>query len=935
MPLTKIDPIVKPDKNGKLGALFIIAASETTFAEDPIYAKFFDVLDRKITNGWAMYALDSNPRQIGSPSEVDEIVEKNKARIWKMIAHYNPQVVVVFGVNTMRAINPDLRMLPPKHIAHYIHSVKSPYTKQEQAFLCMTQPRTMLTNHFETLTAKEDFVRLGMLARGKHYWKEGNVIDLDSDKAAEDYIDFLLEEHRGWVAYDTETRNLNMAHNNILGVMQFATDDQNGYVLYWDHAYNKRDRERDKLVLAPKLRKLFGGQSNIAGWAMHNAQFDTAQTRNHFKIDWWPKTIFDTLLYTHHLDQNRGDKSRKSAMVYSEGGYSLKQCACEFLGYRGYDAETLSSRKDGGVLDLPYDKLTRYAGQDGFVTYRLLTYLQSWASSIGVKEKVNRFSRVIHSRAIKAFQTMTTTGMIADPEQLAMLDKPGSVLDAESKRISAEFKKDPVVQKINLELLKKKTNASVFWDVPWVFDISKPASRNLLFFTSPSGRQYPKNDDGKYSCDDKFQEKYKDQDPLVGLLATHTEIEKLRSSYVKKIGIALKTARHNKTDLVDGRVHSRYLLHGTKTGRLSSVGPNMQQVPRADNQYKKPVKSIFTTPTGTIILQGDFAAAEVRMWGSLSQDEFLCKLLTDSFNKRAAYRSNPTDERLRDEAELMADIHKQTASLMFGLKLKDVTKDIRTITKGITFGLIYGRGRRSIAVQLKRSEEETGVLCDKFFSQFPGGVAWLDEQKAFCQRNGFVETPFGRRRYLPWVFSNDEGFAASALRQSINTPVQSASGDFATLSISLLSEEICKKRLSRHFKLINAVHDSTLLEIPASVDALAEASAMMRHNFTIRSRDICAEEFGFETRAPMDIDMEVSQWKMKRCKKCGNTYKFHKDKCDASVKGPDGKPAKDSEGNDIKCKHTDFEVVKTNGGWGTLIGLDETMSGYRAAALGF
>lgn len=168
MPLTKIEPVVKPDQNGRLRALFIIAASDVSFAEDPIYAKFFDVIDRKITNGWAMYALDQQPRQIESTSEVDEIVEKNRTRLWKMIAHYKPQVVVVFGVNTMRAINPDLRMLPPKHINHYIHSVKSPLTHQDQAFLCMTQPRTMLTNHFETLTAKEDFVRLSMLSHGKH-----------------------------------------------------------------------------------------------------------------------------------------------------------------------------------------------------------------------------------------------------------------------------------------------------------------------------------------------------------------------------------------------------------------------------------------------------------------------------------------------------------------------------------------------------------------------------------------------------------------------------------------------------------------------------------------------------------------------------------------------------------------------------------------------
>lgn len=928
-----IQPIVRQDSEGRVKVLCIIACVDRQFTEDETFQQFARIMDNKI-GSWALHSLYPEETVINTQAEVDDIVAKNGWKLWKLVERYKPEAVVVFGANSMKGLSPDLKLSSNKHIIHYIHVLKSP-TGLSVPFLCMASPRVFLTNKFESLTAKEDIVKLQLLASGKHYWKEGKVIDLNTDKSAEEYIDFLLNDHKGWVAYDTETRNLNVAHNNTLGVMQFATDPHTGYVLYWDHAYNKRDKERDKLVLFPKLRKLFGGSSNIAGWVMHNAQFDVAQTRNHFNVTWSSKTIYDTLLLAHHLDQNRSDKVRLGSMVYGEGGYSLKQCVAEFIGYRGYDAETLTARKDGGVLDLPYDKLTRYAGQDGFATYRLLVYLMSWASAIGVKDKITTFSRVIHSKAIKAFQEMTATGMLVDMQQIETLALPNSILAKEVKRIDGELRKDKTVQIINRELLQKKTNAKTFWEVPWIFNIGKPAGRNMLFFTSEHGRQYPPNDKGKYSCDDKFQERYKDKDPLVKLLSTYTEIAKLKSSYVDKIGIAMRLAKSKRTDLIDGRVHSKYLLHGTKTGRLASVGPNMQQVPRADNDYKKPVKSIFVTPRKRVILQADFAAAEVRMWGSLSEDEFLCRLLTESFLKRAAYRSNPTDERLRDEAELMADIHKQTASLMFAIDIKDVTKAIRTITKGITFGLIYGRGVRSIAEQLQRSEEETQALCDKFFKQFPGGVAWLNEQKQFCSKYGFVETPFGRRRYLPWVFSDDQGIAASALRQSINTPVQSASGDYATLSISLLYEDLCKKKLTKHFKLINAVHDSTLLEIPDSVDALAEACEITRQNFTVKAREICENEFNFEIKAPMDIDMEISQWKAKGCCKCGNHYKFNKTKCDAIVKGPDGKPVKDANDKDLKCGHTDFKVIELNGGWGTLIGLDETMSGYRAAALGF
>jgi DNA polymerase I-like protein with 3'-5' exonuclease and polymerase domains len=344
---------------------------------------------------------------------------------------------------------------------------------------------------------------------------------------------------------------------------------------------------------------------------------------------------------------------------------------------------------------------------------------------------------------------------------------------------------------------------------------------------------------------------------------------------------------------------------------------------------------MYVAPKGNVLFQADFAAAEVRMWGSLSKDAFLCKLLKESFEMRAAYRANPTDPELRERAELMADVHKQTASLMFGVDVKDVDKALRTVTKGITFGLIYGRGEKSIAEQLGRSLDETHELCLKFFSQFPEGVAWLKHMKEFCASHGFVETPFGRRRYMPWVMSGDESLIAGALRQSINTPVQSASGDYATLSIALLQEHLIDHRMTKHFKIVNAVHDSTIIEVPASADAIAEISEATRMCFTTKARQVCKEQFNFETLAPMDVDMEVSQWKAKKCVKCGYEYPVYKSKCGNTVKGPDGKPLKDDNGDPIKCGHTDATIVKLNSGWGTLITLDETTNGYREAALGF
>lgn len=996
---------------------------------------------------------------------------------------FRPKIIVAIGPEMAKTLNPNLASKADRNIVGYIHKMNdAPFTN------IVVLPH-LVSHNFVARNLDEilvTFIKVPFLLDNPHADKEGTIVDLDTDASANEYVDYLLHDYTGFLAYDTETRNLNKRYNNRLACMQFATDDHVGNVLYWNHDYNKRSREHDERVIKPKLKKIFGGHSKIRGLVAHYAQFDISSTRFGLGIDYWGIPTYDTVLLTCLMDQNRDRNDRITQPIPGNSANELKQLVHEFFGYDGYEAEAKAARKDGGLIDLPEPRLTKYSGQDGFAEFRLFKFILYWAKILNRREDLMRFAKYIHSGAIRTFQDMSYTGMLIDMPHVRELELPDSLINKELNRVKNLFKNDPVAQKANLALLKKKTNAVSFWQIPWVFDIAKPGSKSILFFDKENGLGLEPLEPGVLACDDKFQDKYKNI-PQVKWLTEYSEVEKLRNTYISKMSIAITSADKKKTDLVDGRVHPNYNLNGTETGRLSciSVGtpvnivrdmkilphgvsiekvkvgdlaycldnddritvrrveassqtgihgcvkltwslrgitkelvltpdhevrtvfngyvradelsprdlfyaeeiqhdlleyqgayamiavvdsiepvegefpvycltiedhhnffadgvcvkncqkPNLQQIPRADNDFKKAVKSVFTSPEGTIILQGDFAAAEVRMWGSLSQDRFLCELLTNSFNKRAAYRSNPTDKKLRDEAEIMADVHKQTASLMFGVPIEEVDKALRTITKGITFGLIYGRGVRSIAMQLGKTEEETQALCNKFFAQFPDGVAWLNEMKAFVQRNRYVETPFKRRRYLPWVKDEDQGLVASALRQSINTPVQSASGDYATLSISLLHEELNRRKLLKHFKLINAVHDSTLLEIPASVDALAEAATIMRDCFTVKSKNIAESVFGFEMKAPMDIDMEIAQRKAWKCSKCGHVYKAQKEKCDGALLGKDKKPVKDENGKDIKCSHTGRTEVKLNGGWGTLIGLDETMSGYREAALGF
>lgn len=911
------------------------------FEDDPDVQSFLDQV-RRLGCGFTYATI--KPELVTSHASapvVDNVfLRHHQERIFRLLNGTKPTAICTIGQNLTRTLSTSMQMetSASKRILNYPTKFRVG-SDRELPGLGLAPIQMLMSKYQERALLDEQLAKLKTMVEGKRYEREGKVVVLEDHDKIKRFLMHLQTKHKGFVAFDTETRNLNFTNNTTLCTMQFAMDDETGYVIYWDHEYNKRDRERDRLELRPLFERLFASKdTSIQGWIMHNAQFDLQQVRAEFKLE-FAKPVLDTMLMLHMMDQGRGDAERMAA--FYEKPYSLKQAVLEFLGYHGYDSETLAARKNGVVADLPKDKLDRYAGQDGFITYRLFLLIVAWARFIGYDKKLMKFSYVVSSGALKTFATMSQSGMNLDREHLAMMKLPTSRIQQGLREINDKLRNDPMVQKINEELVQKKTNTKYFWgDTPYMFNLGKSLHRTALFYDSPHGRQYPlmvnvKTKKEEKTCAKAFLAKYKATDPLVKTLAEFSEMQKLNNAYVTSMSANYDNARLLKTDYTDGKAHCRYLLSGTQTGRLASVQPNLQQIPRAEGPLKTEVKNIFTVDKQGAILQADFAAAEVRMWGSLSHDKFLIDLLKSSYDMRAQYRANPTDAALRERAELMADIHKQTAALMFNVAIADVTKPLRSVTKSIVFGLIYGRGIPSIAEQLGKSVEETEALCEQFFKQFPQGVAWLDEMKRFCEQYGYVETPFGRRRQLAFVHDQDRARREAALRRSINTPVQSTTGDFATLSISLLHHELKRLKMTKHFWLVNAVHDSTLIRIPKSADALAEVTPIVRDCFTVKSRDILLDHFGFELEAPMDIDVEVSQDRSWKCVDCGNVYKAYKDHCDGTKKGDDGKDLKDENDKPIKCKSERRTEVRLNGGWGTLIGIDETEHGYAAAALGF
>jgi len=345
---------------------------------------------------------------------------------------------------------------------------------------------------------------------------------------------------------------------------------------------------------------------------------------------------------------------------------------------------------------------------------------------------------------------------------------------------------------------------------------------------------------------------------------------------------------------------------------VHNSNPNLQQVPRADNPVKKLIKSLYCASPGKISVQVDFASNEYRLWAALSEDSYLCDLLNDSYEAGEKFRRNPS-KKLEKRYKDMADFHKITASIMYNKNISDVTKDLRQISKGINFGLLYGMGIKTLAVQLGKSVDETQELKNKVFNKFKDGSKWIENTQRIVQLQGYVETPIFRRRRLHNLLkSGDEEKVARAIRFAVNSPVQAIASDVSLISCFLLDEYIRKNK--KDWLLVNSVHDSCMAEIYP--DDLMEYARVVRQIFCIDVVNYIDKKFGWRMPCPVDIDFEVSQGKAWKCKKCNNQYIYSEKRCP-------------------KCESLKKEKIKLNNGWGTLVDFNETKQDYERVSMGF
>ncbi|MEQ9465401.1 MAG: DNA polymerase I [Haliea sp.] len=269
--------------------------------------------------------------------------------------------------------------------------------------------------------------------------------------------------------------------------------------------------------------------------------------------------------------------------------------------------------------------------------------------------------------------------------------------------------------------------------------------------------------------------------PLPKLLLEYRGLSKLKSTYTDKLPDMVNPAT--------GRVHTSYHQAVTATGRLSSSDPNLQNIPIRTEEGRR-IRQAFIAPEGYRIVAADYSQIELRIMAHLSGDEGLLRAFRDGL-----------------------DVHRATAAEVFGVPLESVSGDQRRKAKAINFGLIYGMSAFGLARQLHLGRSEAQEYINLYFERYPGVQEYMDRTRAGAREQGFVETLFGRRLYLPEINARNKMRAQAAERTAINAPMQGTAADI--IKRAMLRVDDWLQQAGVDARTIMQVHDELVLEVAA------------------------------------------------------------------------------------------------------------------------
>jgi len=355
-------------------------------------------------------------------------------------------------------------------------------------------------------------------------------------------------------------------------------------------------------------------------------------------------------------------------------------------------------------------------------------------------------------------------------ESLYRIERNGVLIDAPMLATQSH--------ELGQRLLQLETEAYDIAGQP--FNLASPKQLAEIFFDKLGMKVVKKTTTGARSTDEEVLEKLAEDYPLPAKLLEHRSLSKLKGTYTDKLA-QLANPR-------TGRVHTHYAQAVAVTGRLSSNEPNLQNIPVRTAEGRR-VREAFVAPSGSVIASADYSQIELRIMAHLSDDAALLNAFKQGL-----------------------DVHRATAAEVFGVALEEVSSEQRRYAKVINFGLIYGMSSFGLAKNLGIETKAAAAYIDRYFQRYPGVKNYMDETRMLAKSQGYIETVFGRRLYLPEINSPNGPRRAGAERAAINAPMQGTAADLIKLSMVKVQETLDAEKCGT--KMIMQVHDELVFEVP-------------------------------------------------------------------------------------------------------------------------
>ncbi len=443
--------------------------------------------------------------------------------------------------------------------------------------------------------------------------------------------------------------------------------------------------------------------------------------------------------------------------------HNMDLLSAQYLGYEPVHIEELIGERgprQKTMRDVDRERVKEYAVEDTDVTWQLMKHFEP----LLISRELDRLAAEIEMPLIRVLAAMEREGVLIDENVL--------------KNYA-----------ITLREMIIRLEQEIYSLAGHEFNISSPKQLgDILFVRLRLDDNARLTRTKQYRTDEEVLQRLSGKHPIIGKVLDYRGLKKLLSTYVEAL-----------PQLIDprtGRIHTTYNQAVASTGRLSSTNPNLQNIPVRDAEGRE-IRKAFIPAEGKIFLSADYSQIELRLMAHLSGDS---SMISDFLSGH--------------------DIHSATASKIFGVPLKEVTREMRARAKTANFGIIYGISAFGLSERLTIGRKEARELIDGYFSSYPGVKAYMDESIRRAREQGYVTTMFGRRRYLPDIHSRNQVVRGNAERNAINAPIQGSAADIIKIAMVKIAARL-EQEMPRA-KMILQVHDELIFEADAGqVDRLA------------------------------------------------------------------------------------------------------------------